>query len=84
MGNPTTTTEVTKPKRGRRKVLRGPVSPDLLGRRLFLTVQEFGDFTGVPVATVYSLIAKGKMDGVVRIGNSIRIPVAALKGLLAA
>ncbi len=77
------TDDVSKGKRGRRKVHRDPASLDLLGRRLFLTVREYCDLTGVPVATGYSLIAKGQIESV-RIGNGIRIPVAALKGLSAA
>jgi excisionase family DNA binding protein len=89
MGNlqastPPVSPSVTEPKRGRRKVLRDPASPDLLGRRLFLNVREYSELTGVPVATVYKLIANGEIDGVVRIGNSLRIPVSALKGLVAA
>lgn len=84
MANPTTTTESSGPKRGKRKTDPAPASPDLLGRRLFLRVREYSDLTGTPLPTCYALIAAGKIEGVVHIGDSIRVPVAALKGLLAA
>jgi excisionase family DNA binding protein len=74
--------ENTEQKRGKRKVLRSPVSPDLLGRRLFLRVREYSDLTGTPLPTCYSLIHQGKIESI-KIGDSIRIPVAALKGLAA-
>jgi excisionase family DNA binding protein len=70
-------------RRGKRKAHPTPATPDLLGRRLFLRVREYSDLTGTPLPTVYALIAAGKVEGVVRIGNSIRIPVAALKNLAA-
>lgn len=33
-------TTTPNPKRGKRKVQRDPATPDLLGKRLFLRVQE--------------------------------------------
>jgi excisionase family DNA binding protein len=62
---------------------REPITPEILKRRLFLRVGEFSQLTATPPATVYSLIAAGKIEGVTRIGNSIRIPLAALKQLVA-
>jgi excisionase family DNA binding protein len=65
----------------RRTANRAPATPDLLESRLYLRVREFCDLTGTPLPSCYALIAGGRIPGVVRIGNSIRIPVAALKGL---
>jgi excisionase family DNA binding protein len=67
----------------RKKTNAAPASPDLLNTRLFLRVREYSDLTGTPLASVYSLIAANKIPGVVRIGNSIRIPVTALRELVA-
>ena len=60
-----------------------PAMPDLLEKRLLLRVKEYAELTGTPLATVYSLIAADKIDGVVRIGSSLRIPVSALRALVA-
>jgi excisionase family DNA binding protein len=60
-----------------------PAMPDLLDRRLLLRVKEYAQLTGTPTPTVYALIAAGKIQGVVRIGASIRIPVAAIRDLVA-
>jgi excisionase family DNA binding protein len=85
---PTATIDPTPPdellaraieKRGRRAARPTPTTPDLLSRRLFLRVREFSDLTGTPLATCYALIKSGKIEGVTYIGNSIRIPVAAIK-----
>ncbi len=70
-------------KRGKRQSHPAPATPDLLGRRLLLRVREYSDLTGTPLATCYSLIAAGKIEGTVKIGNSIRIPVSAVKSLVA-
>jgi len=67
----------------REKANTTPASTDLLSTRLLLRVAEYADLTGTPRPTVYALIAAGKIAGVVRIGNSIRIPVAALRELVA-
>ncbi|MFB3826474.1 MAG: excisionase family DNA-binding protein [Bryobacteraceae bacterium] len=79
-----TAATTARTRRGRRQSHPVPATPDLLGQRLFLRVREYSDLTGTPLPTVYALIAAGKIEGVVRIGNSIRIPVAAIKGLVAA
>jgi excisionase family DNA binding protein len=54
-----------------------PATPDLLKQRLMLRVKEFAELTGTPIATVYAYIASGKIT-VIRIGGSLRIPVAAV------
>jgi excisionase family DNA binding protein len=55
-----------------------PATPDLLKQRLMLRAKEYGELTGTPLPTVYAYIAAGKIPGVIRIGNSLRIPVAAV------
>jgi excisionase family DNA binding protein len=72
-------TEGQAPKRGRRKARPTPATPDLLGRRLFLRVREFSELTGTPLATCYALVKSHQIEGVTYIGNSIRIPVTAIK-----
>jgi excisionase family DNA binding protein len=44
-----------------------------------LRVKEYSDLTGTPVATVYALIKANKIEGVIKIGNSIRILSSTLK-----
>jgi excisionase family DNA binding protein len=79
-----TAPEGTHPvKKRTRKTDRKLATPDLLGTRLFLRVNEYSSLTGTPAPTVYSLVAAGKIPGVVRIGNSIRIPTSALTELVA-
>ncbi len=60
-----------------------PISPDVLKQRLYLRVAEYASLTGTPVPTVYSHISAGRIPGIVRIGNSLRIPVKSLLDLAA-
>lgn len=67
----------------KRTSLRKTASPDILATRLLLRVKEYSDLTGTPPATVYALVAAGKIPGVVRIGSSIRIPADTLRKFVA-
>ncbi len=69
-------------KQGRRRIQRTAATPDLLGRRLFLSVKEYCDLTGMPKPTVYKLVGEGKIKAV-RIGGSLRIPVSEIRDLAA-
>ena len=66
----------------KQKSVHSPASPYLLDKRLLLRVKEFAELTGTPLASVYALVAAGKID-VVRLGSSIRIRASALRELVA-
>ena len=63
--------------------IKAAATPDLLKHRLMLRIREYAELTGTPVPTVYAYCAAGKIPGVIRIGNSLRIPVAAVMEQLA-
>ena len=67
----------------KRKITTPRATPDLLDKRILLRVREYADLTGTPLATVYSLVAAGKIAGATRIGSSIRIPVSSVRELVA-
>jgi excisionase family DNA binding protein len=62
----------------RKPKAKTPATPDLLKQRLMLRVKEYAQLTGTPAPTVYAYIAAGKISGVIRIGNSLRIPVSSV------
>jgi excisionase family DNA binding protein len=47
--------------------------------RILLRVQEAADLLGLSRATMYGLLAANEQIPVVRIGRSVRIPLAALQ-----
>jgi excisionase family DNA binding protein len=59
-------------------------TPKLLDGRIMLRVREYATLTGTPLPTAYKYVNSGAIP-VIRIGGSLRIPVAAvLKQLKAA
>jgi excisionase family DNA binding protein len=68
-----------KKRRGRQKKQASVATPELLRTRLWLRVKEYSDLTGTPLPTVYALIKTKKIEGVIKIGDSIRIPASAVK-----
>jgi hypothetical protein len=58
-------------------------TPDLLKERLMLRLREWAALTGTPMASAYKLAAEGKIPGLLRVGNTIRISTAALREQLA-
>lgn len=60
------------------------VTPALLRGRLMIRLREWCDLTGTPLATGYKLANAGKIPGLIRVGNTIRIATAALQEQLAA
>jgi len=53
------------------------LSPKLLEGRIMLRISEWAELTGTPLPTAYRYATTGKVP-VVRIGGTLRIPVAAV------
>jgi excisionase family DNA binding protein len=52
------------------------------GSRLYMTVSEIAAFFGMPVSTVYRLVAGGLFPGVLKVGRSIRVPVSSVQAFV--
>ncbi len=61
----------------RRNVDKPAPKPGLLDGRLMLRIKEYAALTGTPLPTAYKYVNSGKVP-VIRIGGSLRIPVAAV------
>lgn len=54
-----------------------PLTPKLLEGRIMLRISEWAELTGTPLPTAYRYATTGKLP-VVRIGGTLRVPVAAV------
>jgi hypothetical protein len=61
----------------RKSTEKRTLTPKLLEGRLMLRVFEWAELTGTPLATAYRYATTGKLP-VIRIGGTLRVPVAAI------
>jgi len=47
----------------------------------YLSVKEVAEHLHVTTRTIYELLWRGELEGVVRVGDAVRIPVEALEKL---
>ena len=62
----------------KRKTTEKPaLTPKLLEGRIMLRISEWAELTGTPLPTAYRYATTGKLP-VVRLGGTLRVPVAAV------
>lgn len=66
----------------RKSTEKQALTPKLLEGRLMLRISEWAELTGTPLPTAYRYATTGKLP-VVRIGGTLRVPVAAVQAQLA-